>query len=156
MARLFSERLLTSLALLLTGAALAPATLAARDDAMGPAFDPAFFPLIVLGAWVAFAALVVLSELRAGPAGGSDAAGGVRWGKTLAAAVGMLAFALAFRWLGFFIGGALLSLLILGLAGRFRWFETAAFALVAPGMLTALFNHVLKMPLPSSPVAWWF
>lgn len=151
MARVLSERVLVSLALLLAGAALLPAALSQRDAAMGAAFDPAFFPLIVLGGWIACAGLAVLSDLRAAP----GPQGGARWGAVLVATLGMLAFALLTPQTGFFLGGALLSLLVLFLSGRFGVLEALAFALAAPGLLVGLFNHVLRMPLPVSPFLWW-
>lgn len=146
------ERVIVALALLLGGAALLPAALAQRDAAMGVAFDPSFFPLIVLGGWVLLAALAVLDAVRAAP---GDTGEGVRWLPVLGAALGMLAFALLFRRLGFFIGGAALSVLVLWLSGRIGWRATAVFALLVPGGLVALFNHILKMPLPNSPFVWW-
>ena len=151
MARVLNERVLVSLALLLAGAALVPAALAQRDATMGTAFDPAFFPLIVLGGWVLCAALAVLSDLAAAPA----ARGGTRRVPVLLAALAMLAFALMLPRTGFFLGGALLSLLVLHLSGRFGVLESLLFAVAAPGLLVALFNHVLKMPLPVSPWLWW-
>lgn len=151
MARVSSERVLIALILLLAGVALLPAALERRDAAMGPAFDPSFFPLIVLGAWIVLAALAVLSEL--GAAGGPSSPAG--WLRVLLAALGMLGFALLFRQWGFFIGGAVLSLLILTLAGRIGWAAAVAFALAVPGSLVGLFNHLLRMPLPNSPFFWW-
>lgn len=151
MQRVLSERVLVALTLLLVAAALLPAALERRDTAMGAAFDPSFFPLIILGGWIVLAALAILVELGAAV----ERSGPARWLRVLAASVGMLGFALLFRQWGFFIGSAVLSLLILRLAGQIGWVASVAFAVAVPGGLVALFNHVLKMPLPSSPFVWW-
>lgn len=57
--------------------------------------------------------------------------------------------------LGFFAASVVLSVAFLLLLGVRSTVGIAVVALGVPGALVALFNHILTMPLPTSPLFWW-
>jgi hypothetical protein len=145
-----SERAALALVLLLVAAALGHATLGRDYADLGGAFDPTFFPRIVLAGWLALAALNLWIDLRAGT--GWDGRGA---GVAGAMAAALVVYVLALPSLGFFAASVPLSVLFLLLLGVRAPGPIAAVAVGVPGALVALFNHVLKMPLPTSPLLWW-
>lgn len=150
MTRFMTERSAVSLALLLIGSGLTFSTFGSGVAEMGEAFDPTFFPHIVLVAWMGLAALTLVTDVadrqRPEP---------IRVGATVTAALGLFAYALLMTELGFFICSVLFCVLILMLTGQRRLMVVTGYSLAVPAVVTLTFNHLLKMPLPSSPFVWW-
>jgi hypothetical protein len=57
--------------------------------------------------------------------------------------------------LGYFISSAVMGFIVLLALGLRNPVMLALVPLVSAGTLVALFNHLLKMPLPTSPFFWW-
>ncbi|MEL6508339.1 MAG: tripartite tricarboxylate transporter TctB family protein [Pseudomonadota bacterium] len=148
--RLFSERALIALILLLIASALTYSTFGLEFADLGGAFDPTFFPRIILIAWMALAALNLIVDLRAGT--GWDGQGILR---VAIMAVATVIYMVFLTTLGFFFSSVILSVLFLLLLGVRNPLPIAAVSLGVPGALVALFNHMLTMPLPTSPMFWW-
>jgi len=149
MMALITERASVAIALFLTGAALLATTFGGSPD-LQPAFDPTFFPRIVLIIWVALAVLEIASAIRNRVP--SDEPAAWRIGVLVAA---VLLYAVFFTRLGFFITSVAFCTVSLLALGQRHVATIAAFAIGAPAVLLILFNRVLKMPLPASPFFWW-
>lgn len=157
------ERAGVTLALFLTAAGLM-AGIGWRDGTgMPPAFAPEFFPRIVLWLLLGLTALGFLAEVfrgapgtgpGTGPATGDHSA----WRLLRVAVIilAMLVFAWAMMRFGFFLTGAGFSILALPLLGLRNPLVILAFAIGVPGALVGLFNHLLTMPLPTSPFSYMF
>ena len=145
-----TERRVTSLVLLLIAAALLSQTFGQSYSGLG-AFSPMFFPQIVLGFWLLVATLDLLAELRE-----RHTLTRPRIIRVTLIALASVLFLLAMTRIGFFLAAvpfSVFSLIVLGLR------TPAPIVLVGvgvPAALVALFNHLLKLPLPTSPLAWWF
>jgi len=148
------ERAGVTLALFL-GAAALMAGIGWRDGTgMPPAFAPEFFPRIVLWLLLGLTGLgFVLEVVRGGPSGGDSA---WRLARAAVLTAAMLVFAWAMMRYGFFLTAAAFSVLALPLMGLRNPLVVLAFALGLPGALVALFNHLLIMPLPTSPFGHMF
>ena len=148
--RLFSERALIALILLLIASALTYSTFGLEFADLGGAFDPTFFPRIILIAWMALAALNLIVDLRAGT--GWDGQGILH---VAIMAVATVIYMVFLTTLGFFFSSVILSVLFLLLLGVRNPLPIAAVSLGVPGALVALFNHMLTLPLHTSPMFWW-
>lgn len=151
MAPALNERALTTLALLLAGAALLVSTWTPGTPAPERAFSPSFFPQIVLGIWCALALAGLVGDVRAGP---GDGLRGL-WRAGLLA-LGLLGFAALMPHLGFALTAAGFCALALPLLGVRGPVVIAVYAVGVPAALVGLFNHLLRMPLPTSPFTYWF
>jgi hypothetical protein len=150
MGRIFSERLAVSLTLLLIGSGLMLSTFGLSFAELGGAFSPTFFPRIVLIGWIALAALAVITDVA-----GRARAPHARWSAAAAVALALLGAAVLMSTLGFFLCSAGVSALILAVTGQRNPWLIAAYSITVPAVLSLLFSHVLKMPLPASPFFWW-
>ena len=149
------ERAGVTLALFLAAAALM-AGIGWRDGSgMPPAFAPEFFPRIVLWLLLGLTGLGFVQEVLRGASGASEDTPWrlLRVGLVTAA---MLVFAWAMMRFGFFLTAAVFSALALPLMGLRNPLVVLAFALGLPGALVGLFNHLLTMPLPTSPFSYMF
>lgn len=149
------ERAGVTLALFLAAAALM-ASIGWRDSSgMPPAFAPEFFPRLVLWLLLGLAGLGFVQECVGGTGSAGDDSG---WRLLRAAVltVAMLVFAWAMMRFGFFLTAAVFSALALPLMGLRNPLVIFAFALGLPGALVGLFNHLLTMPLPTSPFSYMF
>ncbi len=145
-----TERRVTSLVLLLVGAALLSQTFGQAHSGLG-AFSPMFFPRIVLGFWVAVAVLDIFAELR-----DHHVVTRPRLLRVTVIAVASLAFLVSMTRIGFFLAAAPFAVVALVTLGLRNPLSIAGVAVGVPAALVALFNHVLTLPLPTSPFAWWF
>ena len=149
------ERAGVTLALFLTAAGLMAGIGWQDSTGMPPAFAPEFFPRIVLWLLLGLTALGFLAEVFRGvPGSGDDSA----WRLLRVAVIilAMLVFAWAMMRFGFFLTGAAFSVLALPLLGLRNPLVILAFAVGVPGALVGLFNHLLTMPLPTSPFSYMF
>lgn len=149
-----NERALTTLALLLAGIALLASTFEPGIARPERAFSPSFFPQIVLALWCGLAVLGLVADVRSGPQGSAAAAWGLWRAAALAAA--LLAFAALMPRLGFALTAAGFCTLALPLLGVRHPLAVAVYAVAVPAALVGLFNHLLRMPLPTSPVTHLF
>jgi hypothetical protein len=110
-----------------------------------------FFPRIVLGFWVAVAVLDMVAELR-----DRKAVTQPRLLRVTLIAVASLAFLLSITRVGFFLAAVPFALVALVTLGVRNPVSVAGVAIGVPAALVALFNHILTLPLPTSPFVWWF
>ncbi|UWQ19568.1 tripartite tricarboxylate transporter TctB family protein [Jannaschia sp. M317] len=150
MARLSSERAVIALCLLLLAVALTISTFGLQFADLGGAFDPTFFPRIILICWVLLAALNLAVDMRAD--GGWKLAG---FAKVVPMALATCVYVWFLPTLGFFVCSVILATVFLLILGVRHPIGFALVALGVPLSLVILFNHVLKMPLPTSPWVWW-
>jgi hypothetical protein len=150
MGRIMTERAMVSVVLLLVGAGLMLSTFGLQFADLGGAFSPMFFPRIVLMAWVALALVNVVADVMARPAPVP-----IRLGTVVAIGAGVLVYVIALPKIGFFFASVPLALVMLWLLEVRGPVALVGIAVGVPGALVVLFNHVLTMPLPVSPVLWW-
>lgn len=145
-----TERQVTSLVVFLIAVALLSQTFGQAYSGLG-AFSPMFFPQIILGFWVLVAAIDLVMQMRQRQ--GTERP---RLLRVAAIAIATLAFLFAMTGLGFFLSAvpfSILSLVVLGLRSPV---SILAVGVGVPAVLVALFNHLLVLPLPTSPFTWWF
>lgn len=150
MPRWVNERALVALALLVSGAALTFSTFGGSFADLGGAFSPMFFPRIVLTLLLALALVNLTMEwVRPTPSRS------IRVWPVAVIAVTVVIYVWLVPRYGFFLCSVALSLSVLLVLGVRRPLPVGLVALGLPAALVGLFNHVLKMPLPTSPVVWW-
>ena len=145
-----TERQVTSLVVFLIAVALLSQTFGQAYSGLG-AFSPMFFPQIVLCFLVAVAALDLISQIRH-----RKSTERPRLLRVSTIAIASLVFLYAMTRLGFFLSAvpfSIVSLLVLGLRNPV---PILTVGIGVPAVLVALFNHLLVLPLPTSPFTWWF
>jgi hypothetical protein len=110
-----------------------------------------FFPQIILWLWVGLAALDLTAELVT-----RRETERPRILRVAIIAVGTLVFLWSMTRLGFFLSAVPFTALALITLDARRPVPLVAVSVGIPMALVALFNHVLTLPLPTSPFAWWF
>lgn len=145
-----SERIVSTVTLILVGAALFMVSLDAESMALDPAFSSTFFPRIILVLWVGLAVVDLFAELMRRRESDSVAAGPIA---ILVVAIPI--YAISLTTFGFFLCSLAFALVALPALGQRNPLTVAAYALAVPGVIVLVFNHMLKMPLPSSPFVWW-
>jgi hypothetical protein len=146
----FSERRVLALIILLLAIGLTLSTFGLEFAELGGAFSPMFFPRIILMILLGLAALNVLLELTT-----SSTSGPIAFWRVAIISAGFMGYVLLIVPLGYFISSVLLSLLVLLTLGLRNPLMLFAVPVGASGALVGLFNHVLRMPLPTSPFVWW-
>lgn len=152
MARLLTERVAAMLALLLTGVALFASTLGHEFSDVGGAHSPVFFPRIVLALWIGLAALALADAVRQAEVSTPIAS----FGRLAVVVLGGVAYVNLITTAGFFLASVGFSAVALIAFGLRNPIAIGLYAVAAPGALTGLFNHVLAMPLPTSPFTHFF
>lgn len=145
-----TERQVTSLVVFLIAATLLSQTFGQAYSGLG-AFSPMFFPQIILGFLIIVAAIDLVLQIRL-----RKSTERPRLLRVTIIALATLAFLFAMTRLGFFLSAvpfSILSLLVLGLRNPLPIF---AVGVGIPAVLVGLFNHLLVLPLPTSPFTWWF
>lgn len=132
--------------LLLISVALLLSTRGLQFADLGGAFDPTFFPTIILLLWAGLAALGLVNEVRR-----RESSPAVQGWRVLFIAVAIMVYIMVLMRLGFFLSSAGFAITTLLLFGMRQPVLILGFALGVPGALVLLFNHVLTMPLPTSP-----
>ena len=149
--RALNERRLTTLVLLLIAVVLLYNTYGQQYADLGGAFSPMFFPRIILWLWVVLAVLDLGSELI-----NRKETDRPQIMRVVIIAFGTLVFLWSMTRLGFFLSAVPLTALILITLNIRKPLPLLAVSVGVPMALVALFNHVLTLPLPTSPFAWWF
>lgn len=150
MQNLISERRIVALLILLFSAGLVLSTFGLQFADLGGAFSPMFFPRIILMILLALAALNLVIDMMT-----SVDEKELRLIPTLVISAGFLVYVLLIMPLGYFLSSVLLALLILITLGIRNPLVLLGLPIAAAGSLVVLFNHILKMPLPTSPFFWW-
>lgn len=151
MSSFISERSLTGLALLLTGGALYASSFDASYADLGGAFDPTFFPRIVLTIWLVLAlATLVVEVMRKTPSKPFKLL------RVSALALASFLYVLFLSEFGFFLTSIAFCLVVLFLLEMKRYLAMVLFSVLVPGSLVLLFNHILTLPLPTSPFTYLF
>jgi hypothetical protein len=149
--RAINERRVTSLVLLLIAAALLTNTYGQQYADLGGAFSPMFFPRIILWLWVGLAALDLAAELLT-----RKQTARPRLLRVAIIALGTVVFLWAMTRLGFFLSAVPFTLLALITLEVRKPLPLLGISVGVPMALVVLFNHVLTLPLPTSPFTWWF
>ncbi|MFK8080752.1 MAG: tripartite tricarboxylate transporter TctB family protein [Granulosicoccus sp.] len=139
-----------SASLLMVGCALFATTSGATYADLGGAFSPVFFPRIILGGWIVLALLSVIDDLLS-----TDKEASSQWLTVVVVSVGLFAYIQCMPVAGFFFSSVVFSVLVLVATGQRQTIAISLFAVMVPGALVILFNHLLTMPLPVSPYFWW-
>lgn len=140
-----------ALLILLVSGALLSTTFGQQYADLGGAFSPMFYPRIILSLLFGLAVLDFVTELLRRK---STAAPNIL--RVLILSCATLLFLFAMPRLGFFLSAVPFSLLALVTLGLRKPVPVLSVSLLAPAAIVALFNHVLTLPLPTSPIAWWF
>lgn len=150
MSALLTERRCVSVAILVLVAGLVTSTFGLQFADLGGAFSPMFFPRIILTILLALAAFnVILDLLTPSP----DKT--IEFWPVVIVSLAFIAYVLAMVPLGYFISSVGLGIVVLLALGLRNPLQVLLVPVLAAGALVMLFNHVLKMPLPTSPFAWW-
>lgn len=157
MTSLASERLLTQLTLLIIGVALFVTTLGDASDTP-VALSPIFFPQIILGLWIGLTLIDLLQDLarRRDLAQSNETQGVGRLAALLLCIVAAVVYLNTITVVGFAISSAVFCVVSLILFGVQNPIFIGLYAVAVPGALVLLFNHLLKMPLPTSPFTYLF
>lgn len=150
MQNLCSERRIVALLILILSAGLVLSTFGLQFADLGGAFSPMFFPRIILTILVGLATLNLVIEMVTDVKGND-----LRLAQTLLICAGFMGYVVLIMPLGYFISSVLLALLILITLGIRSPLVLLVLPIASAGSLVVLFNHILKMPLPTSPFFWW-
>ncbi|MEZ5738058.1 MAG: tripartite tricarboxylate transporter TctB family protein [Burkholderiaceae bacterium] len=120
-----------------------------QDKMQDYGFDPAFFPRILIGLWMAMAVVILLGSFRDWAARME----GQRWGKLAGALALTSAYAAAMHVIGFLFASIPFSALMMVWLGFRRPVIVMAIAVLFPLLTWYSFVHLLNIPLPVSP---WF
>jgi len=150
MSDLFTERRGLCVVILLLVAGLVLSTFGLQFADLGGAFSPMFFPRIILVILLGLAALDLLLELLRPT---KDAP--IQFWPVALISLAFIAYVLLLVPLGYFISSIALGIVVLLALGLRNPMQIILIPTLGSGALVALFNHVLKMPLPTSPFAWW-
>lgn len=150
MQNLCSERRIVALLILILSAGLVVSTFGLQFADLGGAFSPMFFPRIILTILVGLATLNLVIEMMTDVKGND-----LRLAQTLLICAGFMGYVVLIMPLGYFISSVLLALLILITLGIRSPLVLLVLPVASAGSLVVLFNHILKMPWPTSPFFWW-
>ncbi|WP_439155126.1 tripartite tricarboxylate transporter TctB family protein [Yoonia sp.] len=148
---IMNERRVTSLVLLLIAAALLSNTYGQQYADLGGAFSPMFFPRIILWLWVLLATLDLVSEfIKRTDTKRPEVL------RVVIIAVSTVVFLWSMTRFGFFLSAVPFTALVLITLNARRPLPLMAVSVGVPMALVVLFNHLLTLPLPTSPFTWWF
>jgi hypothetical protein len=150
--RVVNERVAALLAILLVGVALYVSSFRQDFTDAGLAHSPMFFPRIILILWIGLAAIAVAQAIFA-----QEASGRIDGITRLAVlVVAALVYTNVMTTYGFFLTSAGFAAICLPVFGIRNPAVILAYAVAVPGSLVILFNHILGMPLPTSPFTFLF
>ncbi|MEM7488001.1 MAG: tripartite tricarboxylate transporter TctB family protein [Pseudomonadota bacterium] len=149
MSRFLTERVVLATLLLAAPLILLAVSVGAQFAELGGAFSPMFFPATILWFWAGIAALGLAAELRA--TGAVAALPPRRRWQIAGAVAAMGAFVWGTTTFGFLLSAIAFTAAILLMLGIRTPVLVVAYSVLMPGAIFTLFNHVLKLPLPTSP-----
>lgn len=150
-----NERVVVAAALLAAPVFLLLVSGSAEYADLGGAFSPMFFPVSVLWGWIGIASLTLILEVRSTGVK-LDKTSAKRWAQVAGVTVAMALFVYATTRLGFLlssIGFVLATLLALQVRNPIL---VICYSIGVPTVLFVLFNHILGLPLPTSPFSYLF
>ncbi len=150
MSGVISERRVVSTILLVLTAGLVLSTFGLQFADLGGAFSPMFFPRIILFILLGLAVANVVIDGLAATDGQP-----IELLPVVIIGAAFMGYVLLLIPLGYFISSTLVGVVILVALGLRNPVQVLGVPLAASVGLVALFNHVLKMPLPTSPFFWW-
>ena len=145
-----NERRVISIALLVMTFCLAASTFGLQFADLGGAFSPMFFPRIILMILLVLAALNVGLDVLT-----QETSRSIELWPVVIIGAAFVVYVLILVPLGYFISSVAIGSVILLALGLRNPLQVLAIPVLGAGTLVALFNHVLKMPLPTSPFFWW-
>lgn len=150
MPALVTERRVISVVILVLAIGLVVSTFGLQFADLGGAFSPMFFPRIILLTLLVLAALNVAIDVLT-PTEDQP----VKLVPVLTISVAFIAYVLLLVPLGYFLSSFGVGIVILLALGMRNPLQVVLIPFLGAGGLVLLFNHVLKMPLPTSPFFWW-
>lgn len=152
MSNIVKENVLVQLTLLVLGCALYWTTFTVSFSDVGSAHSPVFFPRIILTLWIGLSLISLCQSLMA-----TQTATPVHsLGRLAVLIVAVILYSNMITIWGFFLCSVVLAVIALPLFGVRHPAIVIAYSLLVPGALVALFNHMLGMPLPTSPFTYLF
>lgn len=152
MSRHLNERVFVLLALLLSAVALYRSSLTLSFSDVGSAHSPVFFPQIILVLWMVLTVIALgqtlMQSVKAQPIDGVF--------RLIILVAASIAYTNLLTMYGFFLTSAVFTLICLPVFGMRHPAILTGYAIAVPGALVLLFNHVLGMPLPTSPFTHYF
>lgn len=146
MSRFVNERVLTQLLLLAIACGLLISTLGSHPD-VPAAQSPVFFPRIILGLWIGLTLIGLIQDVTSN----KEVNGVDRLVATALFIVAALVYVNLVTRLGFALSSAPFAAVGLVLFGIRSPVAIILYAIAVPGAIVLLFNHLLGMPLPTSP-----
>jgi hypothetical protein len=150
MSAVFTERRTISIIILVLTAVLVASTFGLEFANLGGAFSPMFFPRIILVVLLGLGILNVAVDFLA-----TDTGKPIERLPVAIISTAFIVYVLVLMPLGYFISSVAVGVVILMALGLRNPVQILLFPVCAAGALVGLFNHILKMPLPSSPFFWW-
>lgn len=152
MQSLLSERVLVLLTLLIAAVALFATTFGTEYRLLGAVQSPVYFPRIILGIMIALTLIAIVQDIA-----GRRAVEPIEKKRALIVfVISAVIYANVITRVGFMLASVPFSILGLWVFGIRKPLVIAAYAVLVPGAIVVLFNHVLKLPLPSSPFTYLF
>ena len=152
MQSLLSERVIVLLTVLIAAGALFATTFGAEYRLLGAVQSPVFFPRIVLGVMMILTLIAIVQDVW-----GQKAVAPVeKWGALIVFVIASVLFANAITRLGYLLSAMPFSMVALWVFGLRNPVVILAYAIVVPGSIVVLFNHILGLPLPTSPFTYLF
>ena len=147
-----SERVIVLLTLLIAAGALMATTFGAEYLLLGAVQSPVFFPRIILGLMMGLAVIVIALDVVAQKA----VAPIEKLGALVLFVIASLLFANAITRVGFMLSAVPFSIVALWIFGIRNPLVIVVYAIAVPGSIVVLFNHILKLPLPTSAFTYLF
>lgn len=145
-----SESRIGSIVILALVSGLIGSTFEPQFADLGGAFSPMFFPRIILMILLGLAILNMAVDLLK-----KDKPKSIEFWPVLIIAFALVSYVLILVPLGYFASSVLMGMVILLVLGLRNPLQMVLIPAAGAGALVALFNHILKMPLPISPLFWW-
>ena len=119
---------------------------------LGAVQSPVFFPRIILGLMMGLAVIVIALDVVAQKA----VAPIEKLGALVLFVIASLLFANAITRVGFMLSAVPFSIVALWIFGIRNPLVIVVYAIAVPGSIVVLFNHILKLPLPTSAFTYLF
>jgi len=152
MQSLLSERVLVLLTMLIVAGALFATTFGTEYRLLGAVQSPVYFPRIILGIMIFLILIAVLQDIRK-----QEVVDPVeKWGALIVFVLATVIYANGITRIGFMLASVPFSMLGLWVFGIRHPLAIVAYTIAVPGSIVLLFNHILKLPLPTSPFTYLF
>jgi hypothetical protein len=152
MQSLLTERVLVLFTLLIAAGALFATTFGTEYRLLGAVQSPVYFPRIILGIMMVLTLVAIVQDVMAGKAVEPVE----KWGALIVFVVAAVIYANMITRVGFMLSSVPFSVLSLLVFGVRKPMVIIAYAILVPASLVVLFNHILKLPLPTSPFTYLF